>query len=134
MLDEKKIILMTRLASFEKNEGRKSAAIGHFFRNDYIGWQVLKSIISATIIFLILVIGYVIYDFENFMVDVYKLNLQEYGKDLVIRYCIFVGVFAVITYIIYSYRYAKARKELRIYARNLNRLAEMYSNEDGGEL
>jgi len=132
MLNQKKIILMTRLASFEKNEGRKSAQIGHYFRNDYIGWQVLKSIISATIIYIILVAGFVIYDFENFMVDIYKLNLQEYGKELLIKYLVFVAVFGIITYIVYSYRYAKARKNLRIYARNLNKLAESYRDQDGG--
>lgn len=126
MLDQNKIALMTRLASYEKNEGKKSTAINNYFRTDYIGWQVLKSIISATIIFLILVAGYVVYDFENFMIDIYKLDLQQYGKDLLIRYVVFVGVFAVITYAVYAYRYSKARKSMRMYARNLNKLGEYY--------
>lgn len=126
MLDQNKIALMTRLASYEKNEGKKSTAINNYFRADYIGWQVLKSIISATIIFLILVAGYVVYDFENFMIDIYKLDLQQYGKDLLIRYVVFVGVFAVITYAVYAYRYSKARKSMRMYARNLNKLGEYY--------
>ena len=126
MLDQNKIALMTRLASYEKNEGKKSTAINNYFRADYIGWQVLKSIISATIIFLILVAGYIVYDFENFMIDIYKLDLQQYGKDLLIRYVVFVGVFAVITYAVYAYRYSKARKSMRMYARNLNKLGEYY--------
>lgn len=129
MLDQDKIILMTRLASYEKNEGKRSAAIGSYFRNDYIGWQVLKSIISATLIFIMLLIGYVVYNFENFMIDIYKLDLQQYGKDILIKYGIFVGVFAVITYAVYAYRYAKARKSLRIYARNLAKLADSYKEE-----
>ena len=132
MLDQRKIMLMTRLASFEKNEGKKSMAIGSFFRNDYIGWQVLKSVVSATITFIILVIGYVVYNFENFMIDIYKLNLQEYGKSVLVKYCIFICVVAVITYIVYSYRYAKARKNLRVYSRNLSKLVDAYGEEDGG--
>lgn len=132
MLDQDKIVLMSRLASYEKNEGKKNTAIGHYFRNDYISWQVLKSIICSTIVFLILVVGSVVYNFENFMIDVYKLNLLDYGKDILIKYCIFVGAFAVLTYIICSYKYAKARKGLRAYSRNLAKLSDSYKSNDGG--
>ena len=53
MIDEQRIILMSKLASYEENEGRRNVAIGSYFRSDYIGWQVLKSIISATIAFVV---------------------------------------------------------------------------------
>lgn len=124
MLDRKKIAMMARLASYEKNEGKKSTAINSYFRGDYIGWQVLKSIISATIIFIILIVGYVVYNFENFMIDIYKLDLQKYAKDILIKYVIFTAVFAVITYGVYAYRYAVARKNMRGYIRTLNKLSE----------
>lgn len=130
MLDQEKIVLMSRLASYEKYDGKKDVAISHYFRNDYIGWQVLKTLISATIIYIIIIAGYVVYNFETIMVDIYKLNLQEYGKDVLTKYCIFAGSLAVITYILYSYRYAKARKSLRAYARNLAKLAEKYKKEE----
>ena len=41
------------MASYEVNEGKKNVAIGSYFRGDYIGWQVLKSITSATIAFVV---------------------------------------------------------------------------------
>ena len=130
MLDQDKIILMTRLASYEKNEGKKYEAIGRYFRGDYIGWQVLKSIASGTIIFLILLAGYIVYDFENFMIDIYKLDLLEYAKSILIKYAIVVGAYAVITYVIYAIRYSNARKNLRTYAHNLHRLSRTYNNNE----
>ena len=36
MLNEEKIILMTQMASYEENEGKKNMAIGRYFRSDYI--------------------------------------------------------------------------------------------------
>ena len=42
MLNEERVILMTKLASYETNEGKKNVAIGNYFRSDYIGWQVLS--------------------------------------------------------------------------------------------
>ena len=49
MLNEEKIILMTQMASYEENEGKKNMAIGRYFRSDYIAIQVLKSVLCATI-------------------------------------------------------------------------------------
>ena len=36
MLNEEKVILMTQMASYEENEGKKNMAIGRYFRSDYI--------------------------------------------------------------------------------------------------
>ncbi len=130
MLDQDKIILMTRLASYEKGEGKKNEAIGRFFRADYIGWEVLKSIVCGTVIFGIIVAGYVIYNFENFMIDIYKLDLLEYARSILIKYVVFVGAYALITYIIFSFKYSRARKNLRVYAHNLSKLSRNYNNNE----
>ena len=52
MLNEERIRLMTKMASYEANEGKKNVSIGSYFRGDYIGLQVIKSVISGTIGFL----------------------------------------------------------------------------------
>ena len=36
MLNEEKVILMTQMASYEENEGKKNIAIGRYFSSDYI--------------------------------------------------------------------------------------------------
>lgn len=126
MLDPEKIDLMTRLASFEQNEARRNLKIWQYFRGDYIGWQVLKSIVAGTVVFAILVGGYIIYDFENFMMEIYKMDLVGFGKDLLKKYLIFIAAYAVITYIVFAYKYAVARKNLRTYAHNLNKLSRDY--------
>lgn len=126
MLNEEKIILMTKLASYEANEGKKIASIGSFFRGDYIGWQVLKSIISATIAFAILFAMYIFYDFEIFMMDIYKMDLLEFARRILFVYLGTIGVYAVISYIVYAYRYSRARKSIRLYYANLRKIASMY--------
>ena len=45
---------MTRLASFEAGEGKKSMAIGSYFRGDYIAKEIVKSIIYGTVTFAII--------------------------------------------------------------------------------
>ncbi len=123
MLNEKRIILMTKMASYEANEGKKNVAIGSYFRSDYIGWQVLKSIISATIAF---VVVFAVYIFEMFMMDIYKMDLFAFAKQVLTMYLWTIGIYAVISYVVYTIRYNRAVKSLRVYYMNLRRLAEMY--------
>ncbi len=126
MLNEKRIILMTKMASYEENDGKRNVAIGSYFRSDYIGWQVLKSIISATIAFIVVFGMYIFYDFEVFMTDIYKMDLLEFALHTLKQYLWTVGAYAVISYIVYMMRYNRAVKSLRVYQMNLRRLAEMY--------
>ncbi|MDE7282640.1 MAG: hypothetical protein K2N85_03530 [Lachnospiraceae bacterium] len=128
MLNEERVILMTKLASYETGVGRKNVAIGNYFRSDYIGWQVLKSIISATIAFVVVFAVYIFYDFEVFMTDIYKMDLLEFGKSVLKLYAVTVGGYAILSYIVFSYRYSKARKSMRLYYMNLKKLSHMYSN------
>lgn len=128
MLNEERVILMTRLASYEANEGKDNVATGSYFRSDYIRMQTIKSILSATITFFIALAMIVLMDFETFMGDIYQTDLFEYGKKVLFWYLGFVGVYGVISYIVYSVRYRRARKSLKIYFNNLKKLSAMYEN------
>lgn len=129
MLNEERIKLMAKMAAYEADEGKKNVAIGNYFRGDYIGLQVIKSIISATIAFVIVFGLFVFYDFEVFMSDIYKMDLLGFGRTVITAYLIFVAVYALISYMIYTYRYAKARKSLKMYYNNLKKLAYLYDKE-----
>lgn len=126
MLNEEKIKLMTRMAAYEENEGKRSMQIGNYFRSDYIGLQVMKSVISATIAFAIVIAMYIFYDFESVMKEIYQVDLLATGKQILIAYVMFVGIYAVITYIIYAYRYTKAKKSLKKYYTHLTELSGFY--------
>lgn len=126
MLNEEKIKLMTRMAAYEENEGKRSMQIGNYFRSDYIGLQVMKSVISATIAFVIVIAMYIFYDFESVMKEIYQVDLLTTGKQILIAYVVFVGIYAVITYIIYAYRYTKAKKSLKKYYTHLTELSGFY--------
>ena len=97
MINEEKVILMTKLASYETHEGKKDMTVVHYFRGDYIGFQVLKSVIAATISFFALFAVYLFYNFEELMQDVYKMDLLGFGKNVVILYLCFVGGYGVIS-------------------------------------
>ncbi len=126
MINEEKVILMTRLASYEANEGKKDISIVNYFKNDYIGFQILKSVIAATISFFALFGVYICYNFEALMQEIYKMDLLGFGKSVIIMYLCAVGAYGVISYVVYAAKYSKAKKSLRNYYSNLKKLASMY--------
>ena len=130
MLNEERIKLMTKMASYEENEGKKNISIGSYFRGDYMSLQVLKSIIHATVAFFVVLGLYILYDLEAFMQELYKLDLFSLGKKVAILYVIVVASYAGISYLIYSYRYNKAKASLKCYYNNLKKLYEEYNNDN----
>ena len=130
MLNAERVILMTRLASYENGEGKKNVAIGKYFRSDYIRMQTIKSIIYATITFCIFVGLAGLMDLEAFMGDIYQMDLIDYGKTILYWYLAFVGVYGLISFIVYSVRYKNARKQLKLYFNNLKNLSELYDNTE----
>lgn len=129
MLDEERVILMTKMAAYNARNGRKNDAMNAYFRGDYVGFNVLKSIISATICYCIIVAAYLIYDFEDVIQNLYNTDLLATGKQFLLYYIIMIVAYAVLSYIVYSYRYSKMRKELKGYYNNLRKLSKMYEKE-----
>ena len=126
MLNQERVILMTKMASYEANEGKKNDSIMHYFRGDYVWFQMLKSVICGTIAFGIIFGMYIFYDFEIFMRDIYKMDLMEFAKSILTKYLFAIGIYAIISYAVYSYRYAKAKNNVKLYMNNLRRLGSMY--------
>ena len=124
-IDSEKIMLMTRMASFEQEEGKKALRICHFFRSDYVILNVVKSVVSSTIAFAMLLGIYIYYNVDNLLQEVYSMDLIETGRGVLTYYIAFMGISALISYVVYSFRYDKARKSLKNYNAALRKLEEM---------
>lgn len=130
MLNAERVILMTRLASYEAGEGKQNVAIGKYFRSDYIKMQTIKSVVYATIAFFIMAALIILMDLEAFMGDIYQMDLLEFAKGILFWYLAFVGTYGVISFIVFSIKYRNARKNLKLYYNNLKKLSEMYENRE----
>lgn len=129
MLNEERVILMTHMASYEQGEGKKNVKIGNYFRSDYVTVQVLASIVSGTIVFAIGFGLYVLYDFEAFMLNLYKIDLFAFAKNVLVYYVVAMVSYAALTYVASTYRYVKAKKSLKCYYHNLKKLNSLYGVE-----
>lgn len=127
MVNENKVILMTKLASYEAHEGKKYLAIGRYFRGDYISLQLLKSLISGTLAFLVAVGMSVLYDMEAFMKNFYQTSdMIQLIKEMGIKYLILMGIYMLISYVVAAYQYNRSRQSLKTYYGNLKKLSKYY--------
>lgn len=128
MLNEERIRLMTRMESYTDNEGKKNMQIGNYFRGDFISLQILKSVINVTIAYVICVVLYILYDLEIFLQEIYKMDLLGFTKQLLLYYAVAVVGYGLITYLVYTYKYSKARKSLKNYYNNLKKINALYED------
>ena len=124
-LDGDKIMLMTRMASFEENEGKDAIRVCNFFRSDYVFLNVVRAVVSATVSYFLILVLYVYYNIDQLLQDIYTMDLLAIGRKLVTAYVIFAGVFGIIAYIVYSFRYDWAKKHLNDYNYALRELLNM---------
>ena len=130
MVNEERIKLMTRMAAYEKEEHNKNKKIVSFFKSDYISMQMLKSIVATTIAFAIMFGLYVLYDFEVFMKEIYRMDMFEFAKSIIIIYVIFLIITLVITYVVSLYRFNKALQSTKLYYANLKKMSRIYGERE----
>ena len=128
MLNEQRVILMTRMEAYAQKEGKQNMQIGRYFRDDYLSLQVLKAVGSVTIAYLICLGLYILYHLETLMQDIYKMDLFAMAGDILISYGITVMVYGMISYLVYAVRYTRARKNLKLYYNHLKKLNSLYDN------
>ncbi len=132
MINEERVILMTKLAFFEQNKGKNNETVGQYFRDDYISMQVIRSAISVTLAFLVIFGMYILYNFENFMAQIYRMDVMQFVRQIVFWYLISAIVYVLFSFFIYTYRYRKARRGMKIYYANLKKLKMLYEAERNG--
>lgn len=126
MVNEERVILMTKMAAYEEGEGKKNIDVGNYFRADYISMQILKTVICTTIAFGLIFGVYVLYNFETLMSEIYNMDLLAFAKQVLLYYLVLVGVYSVLAYIVYTVQYALVRKKLKKYYQNLKKLNALY--------
>ena len=65
---------------------------------------------------------------EEFLEDLYKMDLLAFAREVLTYLAVMVGGYAVLTYIVCTWRYARAKKSLKCYYHNLKKLNSLYQD------
>ena len=125
MLNENKIKMMTKMAIYEKNEGRQMIKNSRYFKGDYVAFGVLRTLIATTFAYIIMVILYVLCNLEKLVADINSLDYAGLG----IYYILMLIVYTIIAAMVYAYQYNHSRKGLKKYFSRLNKLERFYDSQ-----
>ena len=85
MVNEEKVRLMAKAASFEAGEGKQALSMNRFFRGDYISLRLIGAWISFTAAFCLCVGLWAFYRMEYLMSNINRLDLPAMGRGLADR-------------------------------------------------
>ena len=131
MLNERKIRLMTKLAIYEKKEGKEDLKLAKYYKGDYTRLQMWKTGIAVTLSYILLLAVAAIYKLEYFFAHAFEIDYEALGKKALGVYVILLAVYVISAKIGYAFKYAESRKRLAKYFRMLRKLNHFYLVEDG---
>jgi len=130
MVNMRKVRLMTKLAIYEKTEGKEDIKLGKYFRRDYVRLKVLHNIVAVTIGYLLVLAMIIAYQMEYLIREAVNLDYIGIGKTILGVYVIVVTVYAMAAMVGYGLYYDYSRKKLAKYFRMLRRLRSLYQEEE----
>ena len=75
MLDEEKIRLMTRISIYEKEQEHDELVLSHYYREDYVRYGCLRTLVVATLTYWSVVAMYILYRFQELLREI---NTMDY--------------------------------------------------------
>ena len=130
MIDNRKVRIMTRMSIYEKNDGKEDLKLNKYFKSDYARLQVLKTLVSISFAYAIVVVLVVLYQLEYLIDNALVLDYPEIGKMIRAYYIIVMAVYLVGALVGYGLKYQFSRKRLKKYYKLLRSLKEIYKEED----
>ncbi|MCI9527488.1 MAG: hypothetical protein HFH37_11350 [Lachnospiraceae bacterium] len=130
MLNEERIRLMTKMASYEEGEGKEYMPIKQYYRKDYVGLGMIKTFITSSIAFGILFLCWVLYDMDNITYILSNRDLTELGMFVLVIYIIFIAVYQVIALGVYNWRYSRATASIKGYHSVMKKVEKLQEREE----
>ncbi len=133
MLNRDKIRLMTKLAAFEKKEGKEVLQTGEYFRSDYISNRVLLAELHYTLCFILVVMVAMLMRLENILLNLSLQYLRGAARILGIAYVIGLLVTGIISGTEARHHYNTAQALRDFYMEKLEQLLALMRGEQPTE-
>lgn len=129
MVNVEKVKHQCQIAFYEQEE-KKNRRIGQYYRSDFIGKEIIKSIFTGTIAYAVMAVLWVMSNVELVLSQVNDLSIIWTILIMVAIYVGFLILYLLLTYMIYALRYVKGKEKLDAYKGHLKALNQMYEREE----
>ena len=130
MINEKKVKLMTRMASYEQNKGKEDFKINEYYRKDYVSIKRLYTFFWVTIGYVCVVALAGMSVFDKLMNEMSTSMFITMGGILAAGYIALLVFYIIITNRVYNKKHKNARTRVKKYNHDLTRLLKIYEKEN----
>ena len=129
MLNERRVKHMVRLASYETKYGTEDIKVSTYFKNDYISLNLLFTFLWTTVSYLIIVVLLGLSYMDAILEELTMERIIVYGGAVVGIYIVLLVVTLIVSGRYFKKKHLEARKHMKTYRINLERLEAMYEQE-----
>ena len=129
MVREDNIKLMSKVAMYEKHQGKKEIPMNSFYKWDYARINALGAVVNSTIAFVLVAAIVIIYKMDYFLANILKMDYKRLGIRVAVVYCVWIALYWLVAMIMYARKYEKARPNIIIYNHDLKKLNEVAQME-----
>lgn len=143
MLNNEKIILMTKLSLYEQKNHKKEIKSSRYFKGDYMSLKMLSSFIYVTVAYLLCLILWFMYKSDKVISGLTTTkNFVSLVVVMVVVYVVMTVLYMIFSYAFFSYKFKNIRKNLKEYngdLKTLHRIQELEYDaiidelDEGGE-
>lgn len=130
MLNEKRVKHMIKIASYEQKTGSEDQKIDSYYKNDYVTLNVVISLLWVTVGYIAMVALVFLTKMEAMIENLELATLITFVSGSVIGYIITILVYSAISANHFRKKYARAKKNVKRFSRDLQILEKMYEREE----
>lgn len=129
MLNEKRVKHMVKLASYESKYGTEDIKVSTYFKNDYISLNLIFTFIWTTISYVLMVAILGLAYMDLLLDNLTLMRIVYIGGAVVGIYIVVLIASLVFAGWFYKKRHLRARKHIKVYRGNLEKLESIYEQE-----
>ena len=129
MLNERRVKHMVKLASYETKYGTEDMKVSTYFKNDYISVNLLFTFIWTTVSYAIIVVLLGLSYMDLLLADLTFERMLFVGGAVIGAYVVILVVTLILAGRFYKKKHLNARKRVKSYRGNLERLENIYDQE-----
>lgn len=130
MINEERVKQLYKIALYDQNDEKQNRQIGQYYRSDYVGKEMIKSIFTGTFAFCCFAVLWLLSSWEDVLESINNLEIVDTAIEMIILYLIFMAIYLGATYLVYQVRYSAGRKKMKEYTSNLKTAQKMYEREE----
>lgn len=130
MINEERVKELFRLAVYDAGKDKVDEQLEQYFMWDYIGKELVKSFVTGTLAYLLLVVLWGMGELEQLSDRMAKLEFVDLAVRLGVVYIGFIAVYLFVTLLVYAVRYAMGRKRLHKLAGHVKKVRKMYQRDE----